>query len=132
MPRRKLSRVPIIALLIALALGIPSAAQVYTDWLWFGETGYQQIFLRTLSAQTTLGFLAFLVTFGFVSFNLVTALRSAPRREFFIMTAEGPRNVAVDPRRLRPIAVLAGLIAALLAGVYASSQWDTWLFFRNA
>lgn len=132
MPARSLLRAPLIAAFFLLVFGVPSAVQVYTDWLWYGETGYQQVFLRTLWAQSMLGGATFVITAAFVAVNLLVALRAAPRREFFVMTPEGPRNVALDPRRLRPIVVLAGVVAALAAGAYASSQWDTWLFYRHA
>jgi uncharacterized membrane protein (UPF0182 family) len=131
-PRGGIFRLPLIALAVAIFLGIPSAASFYTDWLWFGETGYQQVFLRTLAAETTLGLLTFVFVFAFVSLNLLQALRAAPRREFFIMTPEGPRNIAVDPRRLRPLILLGCAVASLIAGFYASSRWDTWMFYRYA
>ena len=35
--------------------GIPSFAEFYTDWLWFQELGYEQVFLKSLSAQATTG-----------------------------------------------------------------------------
>ena len=111
-----LFRAPLVAALVVVVLGVPSAVQVYTDWLWYGETGYQQVFLRTLWAQGSLATATFLPAALFVTLNLLVALRAAPRREFFVMTPEGPRNVAVDPRKLRPIradAVAAALIEAL-------------------
>ena len=40
------------ALLVVLAatlVGVPWFATFYTDWLWFGETGYQSVFVTTLT-----------------------------------------------------------------------------------
>jgi uncharacterized membrane protein (UPF0182 family) len=131
-PRGSLLRAPLLILAALLVFGVPSAVEFYTDWLWFGETGYQAVFLRTLAAQSLLGILVFVVVFVFVGGNLVAALRAAPRREFLVMTPEGPRSIAVDPGRLRPLILLAAAVVALLAGTYATSQWDTWLFYRYA
>jgi hypothetical protein len=131
-PRRGLLRVPLIALLAVLVLGVPSLVQVYTDWLWFGETGYQQVFLRILTARSVLGLVVFALTWVFVALNLLIALRAAPRREFQVLTPDGPRQVSLDPGRLRPMVLLASVVAALAAGAYASSNWDTWLFYRHA
>ena len=41
---------------------LPQFVTVYTDWLWFGETGYQDVFLLSLSSQLSVG----LIVFGFV------------------------------------------------------------------
>jgi len=131
-PRRGLLRVPLIALAAVIVFGVPSIVQVYTDWLWFGETGYQQVFLRILGAKSLLGFLVFALTWAFVALNLLIALRAAPKREFQVLTPDGPRQISLDPRRLRPMILLASLVAALAAGAYASSNWDTWLFYRHS
>ena len=51
-------RFPRLALLLAALLvftGIPSFAEFYTDWLWYQELGYEQVFLKSLSAQATTG-----------------------------------------------------------------------------
>ena len=39
------------ALLFALFVGLPALARFYTDWLWFGETGYQRVFLTELTTR---------------------------------------------------------------------------------
>ena len=52
--------------LVLLALGLlvflagPSLLRYYTDWLWFGEVGYQQVFLTMIRSQGTLFSLAFI------------------------------------------------------------------------
>ncbi|MGE3845018.1 MAG: UPF0182 family protein, partial [Vicinamibacterales bacterium] len=129
---RGVARVPLMVLFAIVFLGVPSIVQVYTDWLWFGETGYQSVFLRTLAARSALGSTVFALAFGFVAVNLVVALRAVPRREFHVMTPEGPRSIAVDPGRVRPAAWVVAVLAGLFAGLYASSQWDLWLQYRNA
>ena len=45
-------RAPLIFGLILLATGIPAIAEFYTDWLWFQEVGYEQVFLRSLTARS--------------------------------------------------------------------------------
>src|SRR5579871_665942 len=39
------------AMALLLFFILPSVVQFYTDWLWFGEVGYQSVFLRTLNAE---------------------------------------------------------------------------------
>jgi hypothetical protein len=112
-------------------LVVPSLVDFYTDWLWFGEVGYQSVFVKTLATQGLLGSLAFAVVAAFVYLNLRRALSTAKRREFVVVTPDGPRNVVVDPLRLRPLLVAGAGIAGLVAAGYASAHWDTWLFFRH-
>jgi hypothetical protein len=126
------TRIVLVALAALVLLGIPSAVDFYTDWLWFGETGYQFVFARTLATQSVLWLTAFAFVALVVAANLRVALRVAPRREFMVMTPEGPRTIVLDPLRLRPFIYLVSTVAALVAAFYAASQWDTWLFFRNA
>ncbi|HEY7818267.1 MAG TPA: UPF0182 family protein, partial [Vicinamibacteria bacterium] len=55
--RRRLPVSPgVLALLLALLLifALPGLVRFYIDWLWFGEVGYQQVFLRTLTAKAAL------------------------------------------------------------------------------
>jgi len=45
---RRWRRSIVIGLALPVLLG-PVAIELYTDWLWFGETGYQTTFLRILT-----------------------------------------------------------------------------------
>ena len=60
----------LLLLAIALLFVVPSAAEYYTDWLWFRELGYEGIFLRTLNAQSAAFSITFAIVFTFVYVNL--------------------------------------------------------------
>ena len=60
MPQRT-SRIVILILAAIIFFGGPSIIGFATDWLWFGELGYQQVFLTTLRAQGTLFTIAFAI-----------------------------------------------------------------------
>ncbi len=122
-----------IAVLLALLLfvALPLLGRFYLDWLWFGEVGYQGIFLRTLTAKAAISTLSFLVSFVVLAVNLRLAFSTLRRREFEIVTPDGPRSITVDPGRLRPLAWVAAAIAAFLMASFASAHWQDWLFFRN-
>jgi len=49
---------------VVLFVLLPSFATLYTDWLWFGEVGHEQVFIRTFSARLLLGVVAFAIVFG--------------------------------------------------------------------
>jgi uncharacterized membrane protein (UPF0182 family) len=124
--------VPLLLLILLLGTAIPALAEFYTDWLWYREVGYEQVFLRTLSARALTGTLTGLAALAFLWLNLRLALRTLRRRDFTISTPEGPRVISVDTSRIRTLALVGAGVASLLIGLYSASHWDTWLYYLNA
>ena len=60
------------------------------------------------------------------------ALRTLSARELVLVTSEGPMAITVDRRRVQAIGTALAVVAVLLFGLYASSQWQVWLLFRHA
>jgi uncharacterized membrane protein (UPF0182 family) len=120
-----------LGLALLLLVALPALVRFYVDWLWFGEVGYQSVFLRTLTAKAILASLVFAATFLFLAVNLRLAFATLRRREFEILTPEGPRSIAVDPGRLRPLAFLLSAVAGFLMASFASSHWIDLLLFWN-
>jgi uncharacterized protein len=128
---RRVPRVPLIALAFALLMGVPSFAEFYTDWLWFGEVGYRQVFWKSITTRSLMGSTVFVLAGGFLALNLFLALRTMPLRNIVVVTPEGPRTISLQPRRLRPfIWLVSGLAALLLAG-FASAGWQSYLQFTQ-
>ena len=128
-------RLPKLALFFAALLiftGVPSFAEFYTDWLWYQELGYEQVFLKSLSAQATTGLLVGGAVFAILWLNLRVSLRQLRRREFAIATPDGPRIITVDTGRMRSVIYLAALAVAGLLGLFSASSWPTWLYAANA
>jgi len=121
-----------IFLLPVLLLAVPPLVDVYADWLWFGETGYQSVFLRTVTAQSTLGTAALVVVLAWLLLNLRPAVEMATPRAFTIMTEQGPRRVAIGGQSFRRISYAVAVLVAVILGMAAASQWESWLFFRYA
>jgi uncharacterized membrane protein (UPF0182 family) len=116
-----------------LVLAVPSLVTFYLDWLWFGETGYQRVFLTTLGARARLG--AIVLGLGFlwlfVNFRIaLTALRQTPRMSWSTREGLTFRVPAYEQlgRLVGGIAAGLGIIVAL----FASSQWLVWLAWRHA
>jgi uncharacterized membrane protein (UPF0182 family) len=120
-----------IAAFLLLAVFLPAAVTFYTDWLWFGETGYQAVFLRTLTAQGLLGVAAAIVVFVVLLFNVRIALAAVSSRQLIITTREGPIAITVDRRHVQPVGTAVAAVLALLFGLFASSQWQEWLLFQH-
>jgi uncharacterized membrane protein (UPF0182 family) len=108
----------IVLAVVLLFFVLPSFATLYTDWLWFVETGYEQVFLRTLSARVTIGVIAFLIVFAVLFVNIRLAQGALKQRSFTVFGPQGPRTVAID--------------MALFVALYASARWEIWLMAQNA
>jgi uncharacterized membrane protein (UPF0182 family) len=125
----RLRGLPLLIAALVFFFALPSLVEFYTDWLWFGELGYQHVFLRVLSTRSWIVCGMFAIVLGFILANLLLAFRSVTRRELVVVTAQGPRVVVIDPQHLRSLVHALAAVGALVLGLYAGSQWDTWLFY---
>lgn len=118
-----------ILFIILLVAGIPAIAEFYTDWLWFEEVGYTQVFLRSLTAKTLITAVLGLVAFALIGGNVVISMRSLRPRPFMVVTPQGPQTVTVDPASVRPLVLLAAGAVSLMTGLFAGARWESWLYF---
>ncbi|MGE5200375.1 MAG: UPF0182 family protein, partial [Rhodospirillaceae bacterium] len=133
MRRESRIQLAIVGLVVALGLAWPSAAGYYTDWLWFGETGYQQVFLTSLLTRLGLGALVAVATFLLLFGNFRLALRHF--EDPYIVLGLSPADgtpIVLQRRGVSHLISLASALAAAAAGVLGSSRWMTWLQFRHA
>jgi len=124
MPKRAL--IGVVVLLLAVM--IPESVRLYTDWLWFGETGYQPVFSRTLVTRLMLGLATFVLAFGLLFGNAQIALQ-AFTRPLVIKFEPGP--LVIERRQLGPVVTLACGLASLSMALAASGQWLAWLYFLH-
>ncbi|MFI5487459.1 UPF0182 family protein [Micromonospora echinaurantiaca] len=106
--------------------------QAWTDWLWFDEVSYTQVFTGVLSTRLLLFLSVGLGMAVIVGGNLWLAHRLRPR-----MRPHSPEQATLERYRmlLSPrlglwIALVAAVIG-LFAGLSAQSRWNQWLLFRN-
>ncbi|HET7293617.1 MAG TPA: UPF0182 family protein [Vicinamibacteria bacterium] len=126
------SRLWLLLLAGFVMVGLPALVELYSDWLWYGETGYRPVFLRSLALKAGLGLAAGLFAFAFLAVNLRIALRDLRSHEYTIQTELGPRLVRVDAGTLKALVTLAAAVAGILTSVYAASQWERFLLFWYA
>jgi uncharacterized protein len=124
-------RLPFLLAVFLLLTGIPAFAEFYTDWLWFQEVGYEQVYLKSLTARGTVTSVVTAVVFGLLAFNVIIAMRALRPRPFLISTPQGPQTITMDPASIRPLALGAAAIVAILVGLYAGGRWETWLYFLH-
>ena len=122
----------IFVLVILVLVSLANSLGLYVDWLWFGEVGYQSVFVTLLSTQALVG-LAFGIVFFVVLFpNLVLAGRHQPTRYWGTMESLLLLRFA-GPLRARLVSMLGGLVLFLALFVVLSSaaHWGEYLLFRN-
>ena len=117
----------LIALIFVVAL--PSLAEFYTEWLWFGETGYRSVFLKTLAVKGLIGVAMFVPAFLFLLGNLRRALRGFTKPYVVFPGSGDLQQIVLDPRHFGLVAIVLSAVLAFFLGVVASSQWLTILRF---
>jgi uncharacterized membrane protein (UPF0182 family) len=118
-------RALIFAALAVVFFVLPSTTTFLVDWLWFGEVGYQSVFVTSLTSKSLVAVTAFLVAFLWLAANLRHALNAASAAPASFTTREGFTIVLPTRDQLRPLAMLAAALAAALIAVFAASEWMT-------
>jgi len=127
-----LIRLSVAFLALFLLISLPSFAEIYTEWLWFGEVGFQPLFLKSLATKILLGVSVFIASFGFLFANLRMALRGQSRPYMVFPGGGDIQPIVLERRHLGFVAAgLSGIVALFLAGI-AASQWMVVLQFLNA
>ncbi|MDO8732774.1 MAG: UPF0182 family protein [Actinomycetota bacterium] len=125
--------IPTIVILGVIVVGFVIFTGFYTDLLWFESVDKASVFTVQLVTKVLL----FLVFGGFMAVALLLVMwwswKSRP--EFRAMTPEQASldryRDAIDPYRGR-LAIGLAIVMGLFAGLAASSEWDTYLQFRNS
>ena len=125
-------RTPLILALVLLVFAVPATAEFYTDWLWFKEVGYEQVFFRSLTAQSLITAAVALIAFVLLGGNLLVAMKALRPRPFMIATPQGPQTITIDPSSMRPLALVGAAAVSLFIGLFAGGQWETWLYYLHA
>jgi uncharacterized protein len=118
--------------LLLVVLIAPSLVRFYTDWLWFGEVGYQQVFLTMLRSQGLLFVIAFAVAVVWLAANIRVAVAGIGDLRPVFTTREGIELALPGGRQLRTLGMAVSVLLALVVAFYAAGQWETWLLWRNA
>src|SRR5213594_692998 len=124
----------VLLLLLFLALGVVAqVVPLYTDWLWFVEVGYSEVFVKTLSLRGALFAAMAIGVLIFLYANLTFAARTAPPDVIWELEDQLglPGRVVIEPliRRFLPI-VLALISYAVFC--LKKKNWETVLGYFNA
>ena len=132
MAHRPRPAVWILLALLALAL-VGQAVPLYTDWLWFHEVGFPQVFTTMLAVRGWLVLGLGAAVFIFLFANLWVAARTAPPDVLWELEDQlGLPGRAVLEPLVRRLLVPVISVIALMSGARASGEWDTLLQYLNA
>jgi uncharacterized membrane protein (UPF0182 family) len=124
-------RLALLLVAVLLFLAGPSLVRFYTDWLWFGEVGYQRVFLTMLQSQGTLFTITFVLATAWLALNLNIALKAIGNVRPVFTTREGIQLTLPGGRQLRSLALGAALLLAALIGLFLAGRWQEWLMWRH-
>src|SRR5207245_2053243 len=115
----------LLLLLLLLVLGLlAQVVPLYTDWLWFVEVGYSEVFVKTLSLRGSLFAVLAIGVLVFLYANLTFAARTAAPDVIWELEDQLglPSRVIIEPliRRFLPIVLL---LIALAVGLKAIGFW---------
>lgn len=122
---------------LAVAFGVilfaSSLLAMYSDWLFFVETGFLSVFTTTLYAKTWAGLLFGSLLFLFVQVNIYVANRARfPLAAVYIVGGATLRiNRDEAARLVKPVSMLISVILALFAGNWGALRWEEVLLFTN-
>ncbi|MFP4234671.1 MAG: UPF0182 family protein [Nitriliruptoraceae bacterium] len=129
--RRRLGTVVVLGLLLVL-FSANRIAVLVTDFWWFDERGFREVFSTLLSTRVLLGVVFTLILTTLIAVNLFIARRLRP---FFVPNS--PQQAQIQRYREMADPYLPWLILAVAAvfgltsGLALSASWETWLLFLN-
>ena len=127
----RFGRVAGVAAFVLLALAMPQIVRFYTDWLWFGEAGFPQVFSTILRTQSWLFTAALVASVAWFALNVrIAAATMGDRRPTFV-TREGFEVQLPGREQVQRLALAGMTVVAVLIALYAAGQWPLWLSFRN-
>ncbi|MBI2984915.1 MAG: UPF0182 family protein [Candidatus Kerfeldbacteria bacterium] len=118
-PIRKFILVAFIVLVV-----FSNAISMVTDWWWFSEVGYTQIFIKSLVAKILLTAGVAVVAAVWLLVNFSLAMGSAIPWTITMPAALFGKLVNLDHRVVRKFMAVVGAAIALIFGLVAAGNWQ--------
>ncbi len=125
-PKRRFSPASIaLTIVVAIAVVLLGSAGFYTDWLWFDQLGYLQVFTTQLWAQLAIAAITFVVTAAVIGVVVWAAYRNRPI--YIQSTLEQQLGLNTYRELLTQLRRLVMIGAPALLGIFAAvSTWGSW------
>lgn len=131
----KISRIIFSAFFLIVFIGIiafTSLVGFAADYWWFEETGFTQIFLRSLTAQALTGLAAGLITALFLITNFLWANHSKIEWIGILPASLTGQPISVTNKFIGRIIILASILIGLFTGIIGTASWETAFKYINS
>lgn len=121
-----------LGIMVVLFLAFTGVTALWTERLWFGSLGYEQVFTTLLTTRIVLFLVFGLVMAAIIAINLVVAYRFRP-----IFRPASPEQISLDRYRvaITPIRVWLTIgisaVVGAFAGTTAAGRWRDYQLWRN-
>ncbi len=124
--------IPVLVLVSVVFSLFSYLVTFYTDWLFFDETGFLQVFTTTFYTRTAAGAFFGLLLFGSMLVNIVVATRASFPAAGGLLQLGAIRLHRDEVLHLvKPLGVLASAVLALSAAQWGALRWEDLLLFVN-
>jgi len=131
MVQKRLYSYIIYGLLAAAFFIVPPLLQLLTDWYWFVEIGFSNIFTTILYSKIILGSVVGILTFLIIYGNLWLVRRFVAPRTLLVRLQEGSKEIDLGGYTNR-FALSASLFLGFFTGLIGASKWEVVLKYFNA
>ena len=130
--RRGRVTIAVVSAVLILLTVLGRLVDLWTDWLWFSEVDYTNVFGGLLRTKILLFLVFGLGMAAFIGANLYLAYRLRPlmRTHSVEQHALERYRMLLTPRIGLWIALIAGFVG-LFAGLSAQGHWQQWMLFFN-
>lgn len=121
----------LFALVFLLFFILPGSVYFLTDWYWFVEIGFGNVFTTILKTKLMLGSAVGLSVFALIYLNLRIASNNTKGMPVLLNVEPGRRPLEVG-KHINKIAFVFSLFIGLFTGLAESGSWSTVLQYLNS
>lgn len=125
----------LLALAVVVVLpGVLSLVHLYTDWLFFLETGFSSVFSTILGTKIGVGVAGGAVLLACALANLFIVFRARFPLTGFALHGQNLNQIRLSElqRLAKPLSMAGAAVLAFFAGQWAALHWQTVLLFANS
>ena len=111
-----------LGIVLILAVSFPAIISFVTDWWWFSEVGFSEIFTKTLITKFLVGGIAGLFAAAFLVSNFLIAIRSKAPWMTTLPAAWLGQPMTLNSGLAKKAGVIFGVLAAFLMDLVAVRQ----------